>query len=578
MTKEGGDTRKQAWKFQEGAVVLALTQLLGKPSDIHWDYTPKGMSIDSDVLIGEDPDHPDIVVFVTHASAERAGEKKFWRTVAEAIEAKRLRSHPKILSVLYPGNVKGALKGIYKTLFDAHLHLDEKFYGQKLDKAFAKLTVKYGKKSKDDCLKILEQSVADGEIREFASFKRDIKVMLSRKSGSMHPVMSAPFFARRTRQPKKARLTSLRRSTCKLYSLPLEVRQALLSGKNIPSLPPHALLLGWFSEDMAGNIELVDDELREFLSTARVGNVEFLCAQVDRTLPSFRQYAETLHLIGETQYCNEWILDHFAELKTQRGMAKALDEVFADPQGPLSKIADRPVALNYHWLFQTLMSILRAETGRADGYGYSMLGTEAGREREINAFAGTTIAPYINLTKNLNNGLRADIARVLSGHLTRLGLATVARLLTRTALVMAQSAFNFQMMNYRFYNPIDWLVVARLKRERISCQWPETHDSFLSTSDGAIASRTGNLIRVGNGRAWIKCQSAYDGRIDKRKELCGRVGAMKLCYTARQLADKNFYLVIDGSFDDEDLRLFGQAGWDGVFYYDELDELITCLR
>src|SRR5262245_16934147 len=103
MTKVGGDTRKQAWKFQEAAVGLALTQLLGKPSDVHWDHTPKGMSIDPDVVIGEDPNQPNIVVFVTHASAERAGEKKFWRTVAEAIEAKRLRSHPKLLSVLYPG-------------------------------------------------------------------------------------------------------------------------------------------------------------------------------------------------------------------------------------------------------------------------------------------------------------------------------------------------------------------------------------------------------------------------------------------------------------------------------------------
>lgn len=125
MTKSKPDTRKQVWKFQEGAVIVAARQILGNAAVIHWDHTPKGMSIEPDVVIGKDPDNPDIVIFVTHASAEMAGQKKFWRTVAEAIEAKRLPSHPIILSVLYPGNVKGTLKGIYKSRFDGCLHLDE---------------------------------------------------------------------------------------------------------------------------------------------------------------------------------------------------------------------------------------------------------------------------------------------------------------------------------------------------------------------------------------------------------------------------------------------------------------------
>ena len=572
------DSRKQAWKFQEGAVVIALRRLGIPESEIHWDHTPAGMSIDPDVVVGKNPDKPVAVIFVTHASAERAGEKKFWRTVAEAIEAKRLPSHPKILSILYPGNVKDALKGLYKSLFDSCIHLDETKYGGAFDAALSALTDKHGKKAKDDCLSVLEDAVSAGKVPEFSKFKTELKKMLVAPAGPKHSLMASSSFAGKGRTPAKARQTSLRRSVCKLYTMPDDVRDALLGGASVPSLVPHGLLLGWFSEGISGDIELVDGELQDFLATADPPTLEFLFGVIDDELPSFRAYAATLEASGECKFGNVWILDHFDDLRKPTGMASALEEVYRDPVKPLKAIAGKPIALRSHWLFQGLMAMLRTETGRADGYGYSVLGTEAGREREINAFAGTTIAPYINRQKNLAVDLREDIARVLAGHLTRLGRRSCESLLGRSAVVAAESVFNFQMMNYRFFNPVDWLVSRRLREERISHELPANHDSFLSTSVDAVPSRTGNLIKVDDGRVWIKCQSAYDGRIDKRKELCGRVGAMKLCYSAKDLLKRRFLLVIDGSFDDEDLRLFVQAGWDGVYYYDELDELVAEVR
>src|SRR5262245_12199253 len=126
MAKANSDVRKQAWKFQEAALILALRQVIRVQANVYWHHTPKSMSIEPDAVVGNNPDLPELVAFVTHASAERAGEKKFWRTVAEVIEAKRLlRSHPKLLSVLFPGNVKRALKVAYERLFDVCIDLDK---------------------------------------------------------------------------------------------------------------------------------------------------------------------------------------------------------------------------------------------------------------------------------------------------------------------------------------------------------------------------------------------------------------------------------------------------------------------
>lgn len=85
------------------------------------------------------------------------------------------------------------------------------------------------------------------------------------------------------------------------------------------------------------------------------------------------------------------------------------------------------------------------------------------------------------------------------------------------------------------------------------------------------------MISLSNGNIWIKCQSAYAGKINKRKELCGRVGAMKLSYSPEKLKEKSFLLVIDGNFDAEDIALLDKAGWDGIYYFDEIDELISSI-
>jgi hypothetical protein len=576
MPKTASDERKQVWKFQEGAVVLALREAVCPPGHIHWHHTPKGMSIDPDVVIGKTPDLPDTIVFVTHASAEMAGQKKFWRTMAEVIEAKRLKSHPLILSVLYPGNVKEALKEVYTRAFEACLHLEDTSYGSQLDAFLDTLTAAHGTESEDNCLKHLEKQITSGACPHWKDFVADLKHALQEKHGSKHLLMCSDAFSHGEHLPK-ARTTSLRRSICKLSTLPEEARAALLAGKPVSTVPHHALLLGWFQEGLEG-FEIVDNELFEFCKSTNKGVPDLLCKQIQNTLPAFVIYSHTIQQIASARIINRWIIKHYNELQTKAGMSNALSLVFADCKKPLMDVSPEVVQVEHHWLFQSIMGVLRTETGRSDGYGYSVLGKETGHEYEINAFAGTVIAPYLQLKKPLPNNLLDAVASVFAGHLKRLGFDNLKRLLEAGIAVQCESIFNFQMMNYRFFNPIDWLVCDRLKVENIVFASPATHESFLNVSEGEIASSTRSLICVRGQKVWIKCQSAYDGKIDKRKELCGRVGAMKLCYTSEELRKVRFYLVLDGFFEDLDLKLLSEAGWDGIFYYDELDALVSLVK
>lgn len=555
--------------------MLALREAVASTGQVHWHHTPKGMSIDPDVVIGINADLPGTVVFVTHASAEMAGQKKFWRTIAEIIEAKRLQSHPLLVSVLFPGNVKKALKDIYTRAFESCFHLEDTSYGTELDLFLDKMTAVHGAESEEDCLEHLEKQIASGACPGWKEFVVDLKQALKQKHGSKHLLMCSAAFSHGEHLPK-AHATSLRRSICKFFTLPEEVRAALLAGKPVSTVPQHALLLGWFQEGLEG-CEIVDNELFEFCKSTSTGVVDLLCKHAQSTQPVFAGYAATLRAIGEAKLCNAWIMANFDALATTSGMEKALRAVFDNPTKTLGMVTKHPPKFRYHWLFQALMAALRFETGRKDGYGYSTLSEDTGI-KQISAAPGTFIAPFAQCKKPLESNVLKAIAGAFARHIQRVGKPRLIDLLSSSLLVQCESVFKFQMMNYQFFNPIEWLVAARLKRESLPFAWPSTHESFLNVSDGEIASSTGNLISVGKQKVWIKCQSAYDGKIDKRKELCGRVGAMKLCYTAEELKKVRFYLVLDGFFEDVDLKLLSEAGWDGIFYYDELDALVSFVK
>ena len=53
--------------------------------------------------------------------------------------------------------------------------------------------------------------------------------------------------------------------------------------------------------------------------------------------------------------------------------------------------------------------------------------------------------------------------------------------------------------------------------------------------------------------------------------------AMKLSYSPEELKEQRFLLVIDGNFDAEGIALLDKTGWDGIYYFDELDQLISSI-
>ena len=568
------DSRKQIWKFQEGAVVLALRECCGE-SKVHWDHTPKGMSIDPDVVVGDSPENPEVVVFVTHATAEMSGHKKFWRTVAEVVEAKRLDSVPRVISVLFASNVKSNLLDAYKLLFDSVVHLDDMSWGGGFSNFLIELTESHGSETKEKCVAALAAQIGCKGFLEWQDFASSINDAFMSQRGRYDQRIASSSFNKNTRIPE-ARKTTLRRSLCKYYTFPSEIREKLKSNARLKAPPEYAIILEWVSRSIGG-YRLTDQELNQFLASADQNVLNSIVSHIDVRIPVFQDYVDSLRNTAGRLAAYNWIIENHSLLSRPEGMRTALEDVFNDPIAPFMGSVASELAPTDHWLFGSIMELLRAETGRKDGYGYSELGRETGFEYEISALAGTTIAPFLQRKAKLNSEILQEVAKVFAAHLNRIGESQCRKLMNSAVKTGAVAIFNYKITPYRHFNPLEWLVCDRLEGEGHLFEFPERHPSFLSQTGMGTTTSTGNMISIDGGRCWIKCQSAYAGKIDKRKELCGRIGAMKLCYTPEELDQKKFYLVIDGFFDDHDLALLDQAGWDGIFYYDEMDDLMALI-
>ena len=82
----------------------------------------------------------------------------------------------------------------------------------------------------------------------------------------------------------------------------------------------------------------------------------------------------------------------------------------------------------------------------------------------------------------------------------------------------------------------------------------------------------------------IKCQSASDaGRDHKKKELCGRAVALRYCWDTNTMryvprpGIRKLVLLIDGTWRQADLDALSRAGWDEIFYPDELHRMLEAI-
>ena len=165
----------------------------------------------------------------------------------------------------------------------------------------------------------------------------------------------------------------------------------------------------------------------------------------------------------------------------------------------------------------------------------------------------------------------------------------VSRAMGRLRQLWIRNLFEAKFASHRDLDILDQLVLeatkqAGLRVDRVSF-FPSVWAEIAKARGMSLNIRSGSTAIMKIGTALVVTKSAHDSHTnDKRKELCGRAFAMRHAWNPHgrrfelRHGVQKLFLVVDGSWNDEDLAGLIRSGWDDVFYPDEMPSLVVAIK
>jgi hypothetical protein len=581
--------------------------VLKKGEAVFTQETPVGIGIIPDVVIGKSVEEPRILLQVHHTRAERASEKKFWRNVGEYVDARNnLGPSVRIVTVVFDSGQKRRLTLAATQLMDGFLEIDRKPYGAELLQ-FAK-TLEREIESKgikeDERLKCAKKKFASDKAATLAikSLAKDLNGLLLQAStpGANWSATYAAIQKTRSSQRVPARkLTTLRRALGRF--LPVDDEKVLRSllksvrtgGK--AAWPQFFFDVGVAEKTIGGGVFKNPHSGGGAVPRKMEGNPAYevyrmtelfaddeivaLWRSLHSCTASLKQACAAIREADEFALYHKFVVDNFSTLGTQAGMEAALQDCYTDPDTVLGrKIGLRNPLGKGVWLFDYVMTAIKAQTGKQQGYGYTQLGADAGFRFEVAATGGVVISPYIQRKKSLRADILKGVSLALAHKLSQLTKRWFNLNKDEIGRFYLKGLFEDKIYKTASFDP----ALTLLENGLTLLQYAQDNrqSTFLTGFTGKGAA-TCDVIKVGDHI--IMWQACFEGHpADKHKELIGRVGMLRILHSISgkviKAPIKKVFLLLDGSWTQEQIQRMAGAGFDGIFYVDEVPALVTALN
>ena len=580
------DPKKQGIVF-EALTCLALRSL---SHEVHWGEKPIGFSIDPDFILGSlsGPTH---WILVTSTGSAKEFDKKFWRNVAEICEAHtHYTKPPRIINLVFKLQQKVSLQDAMTVLSDADLRVLTRPYGNALVAFIDSLPTSFPADNNEK-VSLLEARLAKDQAGQsaFDEFKVDLKSKLQITRPSLEQLWSSRVASGVVNSTRKAKQTSLRRGLAKLLVVEESLRAAMVENvttrKKLPKdLPPYIPSLGYVTRSIGGWI-VSDPELQWLANNLDFATIKSVIAACPES--SMLRWIEPLRDLSRIHEYHQFVVNHYSELITEKGMLKHLKAQHADPNSGID--ASRIVhSLRSVWLFDFIGAIVKGKTKKSQAFGYSFF---ASRD-DANSFTigsmpvGTWCSCFSNRFFNRDPGFVADaqalkfIARSLSAKLREYGLSDIGDAMSEVTKMDVRANLEQRLIPYRMFEPLAGLLEKGLASKDISYRRLNTFPSCI----GEVCEKPKRIATtpvILSGSTLIHWKSASLNPRDKTKELCGRVHAMRVQYASGAFSTrkgiKKALLLLDGAFTDKQLASLNQAGWDEIYYPDEIEKLVAAI-
>jgi hypothetical protein len=580
-------------KTYEAMAYAALT-LLGRKDEIDgevfWNQKPAGMSIEPDLTIGEDKDHPDTCILITQSGSAKNSDMKSWRNLGELVESKTVfEKLPRVLSLVFDAVIKEELKKVQEAAFDGQLIVGDLDYGDGfqawVDANLNDLPTHYLTKS----AKILElyDSKSDPELRKLLD---RLAADLAKLVAKTNPPMEQLWKLERARvkgTAPKAKTTYVRRGSSALLVVqdpkPFE---RLYGGKKVQveEIPEYAYALG-FADKFGSIAQPASKELQNLFDLFRSD-----LASLDRILKSapmdkIEGWIQTLRNLNHLVFMGEYVLEEYDNLRKPEELARQFLELHDNPDALVDQ-GSVPEDWNSNsvWLYEVLLHLSRAFGGTSTSDGYAQIASRAaalpGMPPASNRVYTIVLSDWLRRQdiETMPNEVLFGLAVVLSGRLSEIPKSKLAELIRELASSAASNILEAKLMTYRGFEPLAVLIefaVKGAKRVAIKSCFAEA---------GGIGGQAGKTTILKAKNTLINWQSCSDaGRDHKKKELCGRAVALRYTWDAVSKTFKprpgvsKLILVLDGTWRQSDLDALLRAGWDEIYYPDEMDKLAKAI-
>jgi hypothetical protein len=296
------------------------------------------------------------------------------------------------------------------------------------------------------------------------------------------------------------------------------------------------------------------------------------------------------------------VVCHYSTLIEPSGMLAALQKQHKDPAYllPAASVAGYPSDV---WLFRIVFDLIKAFGGAKQGYGYAQLVQDIKAEvsdgKVLRFVRVATAAPGWSLptsTEPVRRGLQDYVNRIPNTSFSPQLLAVVAFVLAKRlgglpkeqldkvgpalAEIWASSTFEARLLAHRGFDPIGIL----LKKALAGTSHRESYISacFADAAQNLATKLTGTTKVIIAGRTIINWQSSHGSHTnDKKKELCGRAVGLRYHWNGSKFVLRpdidNLILVLDGTWRDDDIQALVRAGWDEIYFPDEMDRVIKAI-
>lgn len=567
-------------KTYEALLKVVFDHLIEKgvlSGQIYWNETPAGLSVEPDFIIGNDINSPQLIIMVTHSGSSKNSDMKCWRNIGELCEVKTaFPSPPEAINIIFDGVMKENLKKLQAAAFDAQIIVSDKDYGKRIHDWVYRIEPELPVNQEEKASAIKRIVASDTEIKEMLmAFATDLVIAFGHRDDTQANIWQLQSLRDCPSSPERKE-TFFRRGFTK----------RLLAGDSIRKRTVEKSKGEWLTHfglvrKSVSGYRITDNELLWFIDSQYSNHyqqIASLCMS-----EGFITQIKKVQQFSLLEKYGEYVHDHYEELSTIEGMRDCIINQHIDPGMGLSREDGVETPLNV-WIYDYIAALIKAKEDRAQAFGYSAFSTHPLSSSSlvgsmpVGQWCAHFACEYFNRKPSFVLPPEALnlVSTVLSERLASIKKSDVHRLKALIEEQYIAKEYEAILLAHRGFEPLFGLLIY----ENVVSAASKTNIRTCFAEKAGLTGQAGKTTIAKVKSTIINWQSAYDsGKDHKRKELCGR--AIGLRYTWDEESKsfvlrpgiKKLILLLDGTWTQKDLDTLLSAGWDEIYYPDQLDRL-----